>query len=215
MLAGGDASYGAAIVGVDPSAEAEVSTLHATVRQGRYLNAGDDGVAVLGDVFARNLGLKVGDSITLLGSALDGTIAADRLTLVGVFHTGIPELDRQLAEMPLGRFQRDFGLGDKATLVVLSGPSLAAVNRRPSADPRTRRARPSDRRGLGLAAAGAKGGDHPRLLDRHALVRNSGGGRRFHHPQHASDVCARANPRVRDAAGDRDAAGSPRTNALV
>ncbi len=128
LLAGGDESYGAAIVGVDPSAEAEVSTLHATVRQGRYLSVGDDGAIVLGDVFARNLGLKVGDSITLLGSGLDGTIAADRLKLIGAFHTGIPELDRQLAEMPLSRFQRDFGLGDNATLLVLSGPSLTAVN---------------------------------------------------------------------------------------
>jgi putative ABC transport system permease protein len=128
VIAGRNESYGAAIVGVDPSAEAEVSTLHATVRQGRYLRAGDDGAVVLGDVFARDLGIKVGDNITLLGSALDGTIAADRLTLIGAFHTGIPELDRQLAEMPLGRFQRDFGMGDKATLIALSGPSLAAVN---------------------------------------------------------------------------------------
>lgn len=128
VLASGDESFGAAIVGVDPSAEAKVSTLHATVRQGRYLSAGDDGAVVLGDVFARNLGLKVGDNVTLLGSALDGTIAADRLTLIGAFHTGIPELDRQLAEMPLGRFKRDFGLGDRATLIALSGPSLAAVN---------------------------------------------------------------------------------------
>jgi putative ABC transport system permease protein len=98
------------------------------VRRGRYLSVGDDGAIVLGDIFARNLGLKVGDSITLLGSALDGTIAADRLTLIGAFHTGIPELDRRLAEIPLRRFQRDFGLGDRATLIVLSGPSLAAVN---------------------------------------------------------------------------------------
>ena len=48
--------------------------------------------------------------------------------MIGAFHTGIPELDRQLAEMPLGRFQRDFGLGDRATLIVLTGPSLVAVN---------------------------------------------------------------------------------------
>ena len=190
VLAGGDASYGAAIVGVDPSAEAEVSTLHATVRQGRYLNAGDDGVAVLGDVFARNLGLKVGDDITLLGSALDGTIAADRLRLVGVFHTGISELDRQLAEMPLGRFQRDFGLGDKATLIALSGPTLAAVN---AALPQIR----------ALAAT-----DHLTVEDwgslqpalREAITLDFSIGMLlyatlvavvgFHHPQHASDVCA-------------------------
>ncbi|HEV2364022.1 MAG TPA: FtsX-like permease family protein [Caulobacteraceae bacterium] len=128
VLAHGADSYGAAIEGVEPTAEAKVSTLHATIRQGRYLRAGDGAAAIMGDVFARNLGLEVGDSFTLLGAGADGSLAADRLKLVGVFHTGVAELDRQLAEMPLARFRDDFDLGAGANLIALAGPSLSAVN---------------------------------------------------------------------------------------
>ena len=108
--------------------ERRVSTLAATVREGRYLQPGDSAAIVLGDALARNLRLKLGDRVTLLGSALDGTIAADSLTLVGIFHTGIGDLDRQIAEMPLARFQDSFAMGGAANTIALVGPSLGAVN---------------------------------------------------------------------------------------
>ncbi|WP_374575275.1 ABC transporter permease [Phenylobacterium sp.] len=129
ILANGEVSYGAAIAGVDPAREPRVSTIAGTVRQGRYLKSGDAGSIILGDVLAKNLGVKLGDQITLLGSAADGTIAADSLRLVGVFHTGIAELDGQVAEMPLARFQEDFALGDAVNLIALVGRDLPAVNR--------------------------------------------------------------------------------------
>ncbi len=128
ILANGDLSYGAAIEGVDPAREQTVSTLAATVHQGRYLQPGDSDAIVLGDALARNLKLSLGDKVTLLGSAVDGTIAADSLTVVGVFHSGIAEMDRQIAEMPLARFQETFALGDAANVIALAGPSLAGVN---------------------------------------------------------------------------------------
>ena len=128
ILANGDLSYGAAIEGVDPAKEQKVSTLAATVHQGRYLDPGDSDAIVLGDALARNLKLSLGDKVTLLGSAMDGTVAADSLTLVGIFHTGIGDLDRQIAEMPLKRFQETFALGDAANIIALGGASLPAVN---------------------------------------------------------------------------------------
>ena len=128
ILANGDLSYGAAIEGVDPAREETVSTLAATVHQGRYLKPGDSDAIVLGDALARNLKLSLGDKVTLLGSAIDGTVAADSLTLVGIFHSGIAEMDRQIAEMPLKRFQETFALGDAANVIALAGPSLSAVN---------------------------------------------------------------------------------------
>ncbi len=129
ILANGDLSYGAAIVGVEPAEERLVSTLAATVRHGRYLQPGDSNAIVMGEALARNLKLELGDQVTLLGSALDGTVAADSLKLVGLFHTGIGELDRQLAEMPLARFQQIFAMPYAANVVVVSGPSLAGVDR--------------------------------------------------------------------------------------
>jgi ABC-type lipoprotein release transport system permease subunit len=126
LLAKGQASYGAAVEGVDPATEPEVSTLYATIRRGRYLKADDSGAIVMGADLARNLGLAVGDDVALLGSALDGGLAVDRLRLVGVFQTGVSDLD-QIAEMPLTRFQTTFAMGGRANVVALSGRSVADV----------------------------------------------------------------------------------------
>lgn len=129
ILSNGELSYGGAVIGVDPQAETQVSRLKATVHKGRYLTASDSDAIVLGDVLARNLKVSLGDRVTLLGSSADGGIAADSLRLVGLFHTGMSEIDRQVAEMPLARFQDSFGLGGAANIIALSGPSLRSVQR--------------------------------------------------------------------------------------
>jgi putative ABC transport system permease protein len=128
ILANGDTSYGAAIIGVDPKTEPQVSTLGASITQGRYLSAADSDAIVMGDALARNLGVKLGQRVTLLGSAADRSIAADSLKLVGLFHSGIGQLDRQIAQMPLARFQDTFAMPGGANIIALVGPNLSAVN---------------------------------------------------------------------------------------
>lgn len=127
ILANGDLSFGAAVVGIDPTAEGNISTLESTVKEGRYLDPADEGTIVLGDGLARNLKLEVGDNVVLLGSGTDGSVAADVLTLVGVFHSGVPELDRQIAQMPLSRFQETFALSGDVNTIALAGDDLADI----------------------------------------------------------------------------------------
>jgi ABC-type lipoprotein release transport system permease subunit len=127
ILSRNDQSFGAAIVGVDPAREVAVSTLHESVTRGRYLGPGDQDSVVLGVALARNLGVHVGDTVTLLGEARDGTIAADILTVRGIFSTGTDEIDRQFAEMPLSRFQASFTMGQRVNTLVLGGPALDGV----------------------------------------------------------------------------------------
>ena len=120
-------SMGAAVVGVDPQRETQVSTLNRTIKQGRYLKAGDDDAIVLGSALARNLGVGLGDKVTLLGEAKDGSIAADVLNVIGIFETGTPEIDRQYSQIPLRRFQTTFVMDSAVNMIVLSGPNLAGV----------------------------------------------------------------------------------------
>src|ERR1051325_1494169 len=54
ILANGERSYGAAIIGVDPAREAKLSSIAATIEEGRYLRPSDEASAVLGD------GLEIG-----------------------------------------------------------------------------------------------------------------------------------------------------------
>ncbi len=128
ILAHGERSYGAAVVGVDPAKEAQVSSVPETIRQGRYLLPADGAAAVLGDILARNLAVGVGDKVTVLGQARDGSVAADVLTVEGVYHSGVPELDRTILEMPLARAQDTFAMDGAVSTIALGGPSLAAVN---------------------------------------------------------------------------------------
>lgn len=128
ILANDEISFGAAVVGVDPITEPTVSTLSSTVKFGRYLSDPNAGEIILGDTLARNLGLSLGQSVTVLGTGADRSIAADSLVLVGIFKTGMVELDRSIAQMPLKRFQDTFGMGDTANVVALSGERIANVN---------------------------------------------------------------------------------------
>ena len=128
ILANGPRSYGAAVLGVDPAGERRVSSIAATILSGRYLAAGDGDAAILGDTLARNLGLAVGGRVTLLGQARGGSVAADVLRVVGLYHSGVPDLDRAILEMPLARAQDAFGMEGAANTIVLGGASLAAVN---------------------------------------------------------------------------------------
>ena len=127
ILSRGDKSFGAAILGVDPLLEVAVSRLNNAIVQGRYLSTEDNDAVVLGTRLARNLKVSVGDKVTLLGGALDGSIAADVLTVAGIYDTGTQEIDRQLAEMPLGRFQATFAMNGAVNSIVLSGKTLGDV----------------------------------------------------------------------------------------
>jgi ABC-type lipoprotein release transport system permease subunit len=129
ILANGSRSYGAAVVGVEPEREAKISSIAGAISSGRYLSAADSDSAVLGDLLARNLGVAVGGNITLLGSASDGSVAADVLHVVGIYHSGIPDLDRTILEMPISRAQDAFAMNGLASTIALGGKSLAAINR--------------------------------------------------------------------------------------
>ncbi len=129
ILANGERSYGAAVIGVDPASEAKLSSIAATIRHGRYLKSTDRDSAILGEILARNLKLTVGESVTLLGSARDGSVAADVLRVIGIYRSGIPDLDRTVLEMPYSRAQDTFGMTDRANTIALGGSSLGGVNR--------------------------------------------------------------------------------------
>ena len=84
--------------------------------KGRYIASPDD--ALLGSVIARNLGVDVGDEFVLLGSKLDGSVAALSLHVSGIVESGSAELDRALVQVQLAAFQDEFGLGDQVHMVV-------------------------------------------------------------------------------------------------
>lgn len=127
ILADDETSFGAAILGVDPAREPQVTRFHTLIDRGRYLAPGDSDAIVIGDVLARNLGLGLGDRVTLLGSGADRSVAADSLEIVGLIHSAVPQLNRQIAQMPLGRFQETFAMEGGANVIALGGADFRVV----------------------------------------------------------------------------------------
>ncbi len=127
LASSAERSYGVPVIGVQPEYERGVSTLPLLVKQGRYLADSRARELVVGSALARNLKLKIGDELTLLGSGRDGSVAATVLPVAGFFESGNPELDRRLVMMPLATFQETFSMGDDAHLIVVSGPSYESI----------------------------------------------------------------------------------------
>jgi putative ABC transport system permease protein len=127
LLANGERSFAAAIVGVDPENEPKVSTLSSLVKQGRALTPKDTNAVILGEGLARNLRLKLGDPVTMLGSGTDGSVAADVLTLVGIFKTGVSEIDRQMAQMPIARFDAAFLMDGGVNIMAITGDDFNQI----------------------------------------------------------------------------------------
>ncbi|MGB2516843.1 MAG: lipoprotein-releasing ABC transporter permease subunit [Pseudomonadales bacterium] len=105
--------------GILPAAEKQVSILPEHMHQGSLdsLQAGDFNL-VMGDILARNMGLKVGDKVTLIMPEASLTVAGivprlKRFTLIGIFKVGA-ELDASLAIMHMQDASRLKRLGGGA-----------------------------------------------------------------------------------------------------
>ena len=120
-------TYGVQIIGVEPEFEPRVSTLPGLVVEGRYLDDVAAPEIVVGAVLARNLKAGLGDELTILGSGRDGSFAAAIVNIVGIFDSGMVELDRSFAEVPLDFFQDTFAMEDAGHNVVINAPDLFAV----------------------------------------------------------------------------------------
>ena len=90
--------------GVDPVLESAAFSASHDIVAGRQLNssAPEDGV-ILGTELAQRLGVKPGDTVTLLTSTVSGAINAADAQVIGIESTGSPERDLHLlrARLPL------------------------------------------------------------------------------------------------------------------
>lgn len=132
ILSMGDKSRGVMVVGVDPVRERQVSTLFETVREGRFLNAGDGDAIVLGDSAARALGASVGSEVALVTQGADGSVGAARYRVGGIFNTKMDMIDGVVVFLPLAAAQQLFSAEGRATSIVArldkrdAAPALAA-----------------------------------------------------------------------------------------
>ena len=110
-------SFGAAVVGVNFTAEQHVVSFFDRVKQGQLPVSENE--VLIGEALARNLGARLDDELVLLGTGKEGGIGALALTISGLYTSGRPEFDRSLVFTHLATVQNGFGLGDEVHALVL------------------------------------------------------------------------------------------------
>ena len=108
LIASANHAQGAMVIGIEPEHEATVLTTAQFVREGEFLKADDFDQAVIGTLLAKNLEVGIGDTVTILGSGRDGSVAAGEVRIKAISETGQPEIDRSLLHVPLPYFDEVF-----------------------------------------------------------------------------------------------------------
>ncbi len=106
-------------VGLDPAPEARTMDHPKTLVEGRWLGDRNERAVILGTGLAASLGLKVGDTATLLSTTRDGTLNAVDATIAGLADLPIKELDDRYLATSLGLASDLLAAGSAVTKLVV------------------------------------------------------------------------------------------------
>lgn len=118
---GDEHTTGAQVMGVIPSREQATMVFRRPVMtSGTFLADEDTSGAVIGSAMARNLKASVGDELVVFTQARDGSVAADVMTIRGIFRVGEPEMDGYVVLAHLSLVQAMLACDGRATAVALT-----------------------------------------------------------------------------------------------
>jgi putative ABC transport system permease protein len=118
---------GVALYGVDPEAEAAISSVPRKIVQGSYLEAGARNACVIGRALAEKLKLEAGDKIVIQAQAPDGTIAGGAFRIAGLFETVSLEFDKTVVFARSGDVDRVFDLNGAIHEIAVRTGGLSEV----------------------------------------------------------------------------------------
>lgn len=101
LAAADDESKGVLVQGVEPERSQAMSLMSRWIADGRYLEADDSGVAVVGAQLLEELGLNLGDRVILLTSHPETGTGVLTPTVVGVLDAPSQELSQGIVQVPL------------------------------------------------------------------------------------------------------------------
>jgi ABC-type lipoprotein release transport system permease subunit len=107
------------VVGVESEAEAAFGILDEKTAEGRYLRPDDRLAAYVGVGLAEALVLRLGSRLVLTAQDASGEIAGQLVRVVGIFRTGVPEIDQSLVHIPLATGGAWLGTGGDVTQIAV------------------------------------------------------------------------------------------------
>lgn len=123
-----DLTRGAAIFGIVPDVETQLTGIADKVVSGRYLQANDEGV-LIGDGLARFLNLQVNDTLVILSQGYHGVSAAGKFPVRGLIKHISPELNKSIIYMELKTCQTFLDAQNKLTSLVVNVADNDAMKR--------------------------------------------------------------------------------------
>ena len=115
------------IDGVNPETEASFSHAAERIIRGRYLERDDRLAAYVGSGLVKRLGLSLGSRFVLTAQSTDGEIQGQLVRVVGVFRTGLPEVDEGVVHIPISTARSWLGAAEAATTVGAILPASRVV----------------------------------------------------------------------------------------
>lgn len=112
--------YPITITGLEPSVERPISLIAENITAGRFLEDGDEDMILIGVKLADELGVGVGDRITMAGKSRNQSLRQRTMTIVGLFSLGLPDAEKNLVYISLDEAGRLFNLRDQATEIAIA-----------------------------------------------------------------------------------------------
>ncbi len=110
------------LIGMEPDHEERVTQLKQRIGEGHFLEPDDEYTLILGATTAKNLKLKIGDPVVMVGYDRFGALVAEEFTLVGIITSGEMGLDRGMALTNLPSLQEMLDMSKRITGIVLRVP---------------------------------------------------------------------------------------------
>ncbi|MBN1937942.1 MAG: ABC transporter permease [Candidatus Aminicenantes bacterium] len=129
LVAVGEKSAGAAIIGLDPDRESRLTRFDAKIIAGRTLASRPSHEAVLGKGLAEIMKAGPGDEAVILSQGADGSIANDLYTVVGIHSGGDDATDRASFYLHLADAQEVLALDRRVHEIALNVDNLKNARR--------------------------------------------------------------------------------------
>ncbi|WP_372775173.1 ABC transporter permease [Mangrovibacterium sp.] len=126
LMSYGNNTKGAALIGVDPTKENQLSNLSHWVIKGNYLKPGDDGI-LLPVNLAKNLGVEVNDTLVLISQGYHGISAAALFPVRGILKFPSPALNNMGGYIDLQTAQDFFSIPNQFSSLVLMVDNYSEV----------------------------------------------------------------------------------------
>ena len=128
LASAGELTRGAAVFGIVPEVETQLTGIAEKIVSGKYLQADDDGV-VIGDGLAKFLNLQLNDTLVVLTQGYHGVSSAGKFPVHGIIKHVSPELNKSIIYMELKTCQSFLGAENKLTSLVVNVADNDAMKR--------------------------------------------------------------------------------------